>query len=333
MTKTWTGLAPATQSDSWFRTTSTDVAIHIAETSFHPHRLRLLGRSKNFGLTGCVTRVGPITVADVTYEADVALDFDETRASYTVHMPMEGRLESRHRGQKLTSTPTLASLYLPDGDIAVTRWPGGSRHLAVKIDRVAVDRAVEGLVNGPVDSPIAFNASLPLNSDAAQNWVRLLLTVHRQLADPESMLRHPAVSIPLAESLIHGLMLVTDHPYREALAAPVNPARPAAVRDAMDIIEAGPHLPLTTARLATQCHVSVRTLQEGFQRHLGMSPMAYVREVRLRRAHRDLRSADPGHTTVAAIAHRWGFTHLGRFAAAHKTKFGKTPLQALHAAR
>jgi AraC-like DNA-binding protein len=141
------------------------------------------------------------------------------------------------------------------------------------------------------------------------------------------------VSDPLVESLIHGLLLAADHPDREALAAPVKPARPSAVRDAMDIIEAGPQLPLTTARLATQCHVSVRTLQEGFQRHLGMSPMAYVREVRLRRAHRDLRSTDPAHNTVAAIAHRWGFTHLSRFAAAHKKMFGTTPRQALHAVR
>jgi methylphosphotriester-DNA--protein-cysteine methyltransferase len=74
----------------------------------------------------------------------------------------------------------------------------------------------------------------------------------------------------------------------------------------MDIIEARPHLPLTSSTLAKECHVSVRTLQAGFQRHLGMSPMAYVRVVRLRHAHRDLRSADPTHHTVAAIAHRWG---------------------------
>jgi hypothetical protein len=33
------------------------------------------------------------------------------------------------------------------------------------------------------------------------------------------------------------------------------------------------------------------------------------------------------------MAHRWGFTHLGRFAAANKMKFGNTPAQALHAAR
>jgi choline dehydrogenase-like flavoprotein len=72
--------------------------------------------------------------------------------------------------------------------------------------------------------------------------------------------------------------------------------------------------------------------KEGFRRHLGMSPTAYVRVVRLRRAHRDLRSADPTRHTVASIAHRWGFTHLSRFAAAHKTMYGQTPLQALRAA-
>jgi transcriptional regulator GlxA family with amidase domain len=126
---------------------------------------------------------------------------------------------------------------------------------------------------------------------------------------------------------------VADHPYRETLAAPGEPGHPVAVRNAMDIIEAGAHLPLTTSTLARQCHVSVRTLQEGFRRHLGMSPMAYVRVVRLRCAHRDLRSANPTDSTVAAIAHRWGFTHLGRFAEAHKTVYGETPLQALRAAR
>jgi transcriptional regulator GlxA family with amidase domain len=94
----------------------------------------------------------------------------------------------------------------------------------------------------------------------------------------------------------------------------------------MDIIEGGPHLPLTTSTLARQCHVSVRTLQEGFQRHLGMmSPMAYVRVVRLRRAQRDLRSADPFHSTVSAIAHRWGSLTSAALSAAGETDPGAAP--------
>jgi AraC-like DNA-binding protein len=203
----------------------------------------------------------------------------------------------------------------------------------VKIDQVAVDTALERLIDQSVNSPIPFEATLPLDGSAAQSWVRLLTMVNEQFECPDSLVRHSLVSAPLVESLIHGLLLLTDHPYREALAAPVPPWRPAAVRSAIDIIEAGPDLPLTTSTLATQCHVSVRTLQEGFHRHLGMSPMTYVREVRLRRAHRDLRSADPSRSTVASIAHRWGFTHLGRFAAAHKAMYGETPMQAIRAAR
>jgi AraC-like DNA-binding protein len=320
-------------SDPWFQTTSPERAIHLCATAFYPHRLTLLGQSNGFGLSQRVTQMGPVTVGDITYQTDVALGFDEPRASYHICVPLNGWLESRHRGQHLTSTPVLASIYRPDAEMTATRWPGGSRQLAVKIDQAAVNRALETLVDGPVNSPIAFDASLPLKAGAAHTWVRLILAIQRQLDSADSVIRHSLVSDPLVESLIHGLLLVADHPYRDALAAPVEPGRPAAVRDAMDIIEAGPHLPLTTTTLAMQCHVSVRTLQEGFQRHLGMSPMAYLRVVRLRRAHRDLRSADPSRNTVAAIAHRWGFTHAGRFAAAHQRMYGETPLRALRAAR
>ncbi|MFF3568640.1 AraC family transcriptional regulator [Nocardia jiangxiensis] len=320
------------RSDPWFRTRSPEEAIHVCNTAFYRHRLELLGPSSSFGLAQRVTRVGPITMGDTTYETDVALGFDETRASYHICVPLNGWLEARHRGQQLTSSPTLASIYRPDAEMTVTRWPGGSRHLAVKIDQIAVDRALETLVDSPVHSPIPFTAILPLKAGAAHDWVRLLLMAHRQIDGLDSLMRQSVVREPLVESLIHGLLLVADHPYRQALDARAEPARPAAIRDAMAIIEAGPHLSLTISILARQCHVSVRTMQEGFHRHLGMSPMAYLRVVRLRHAHRDLRSADPSHTTVASIARRWGFTHLGRFAAAYKTMYGQTPLQTLRAA-
>jgi AraC-like DNA-binding protein len=316
----------------WFRTRSPEEAIYLCGASFYPHRLALLGPSHRFGMSQRVTRLGPITIGEVTYDTDVSLGVDETRASYHICVPLKGSLQSRHRGEELTATPGLAAIYRPDAELTVTRWPAGSRHLAVKIDQCAVDRALAALLDTAPGPPIAFDGALSLHAGAAQDWVRLVLMAHHQYVCPDSLMRHPLVWDPLVESLIHGLLLVADHPHRQALAASAQPG-PAAVRNAMDLIEAGPHLPLTTSTLAKQCHVSARTLQEGFRRHLGMSPMAYLRVVRLRRAHRDLRSADPSHSSVASIAHRWGFTHLSHFAAAHQTMFGETPLQALRAAR
>jgi AraC-binding-like domain len=200
-------------------------------TAFYPHRLELLGPSHSFGFTQRLSQLGPIITGDVTYETDVRLSFDEIGASYHVCVPLRGWFESRHRGQQLTSTPALGSIYRPDAPITVTRWPTSSRQLAVKIDRLAIDNALASLIDEPMHSPIAFDPSLPIDAGAARDWVLLLTTVSRGLECPDSIVRHPLVSIPLVESLIHGFLLVENHPYRDALAAPTNPARPSAVRE------------------------------------------------------------------------------------------------------
>jgi AraC-binding-like domain len=219
-------VAQAPPSDPLFRTRSPEEAIHLCATAFYPHRLSLLGPSNSFGLTLRVTQMGPITLGDITYDSDVALSFNEPRATYHVNVPLKGFVKSRHRGQQLTSTPTVATNYRPDAEVTVTRWPGGSRRLAVSIEQLAVDRALEILVDGPLDSPIAFDAALPVNAGAAQDWVRLVLMVRRQLDHPDSLIRNPLVWDPLVESLIHGLLLAADHPYRQVLAARAGPGRP-----------------------------------------------------------------------------------------------------------
>jgi len=43
------------------------------------------------------------------------------------------------------------------------------------------------------------------------------------------------------------------------------------------------------------------------------------------RANEALRRSDPARVTVSAVAHRWGFAHLGRFASAYRARFGESP--------
>jgi transcriptional regulator GlxA family with amidase domain len=84
-------------------------------------------------------------------------------------------------------------------------------------------------------------------------------------------------------------------------------------------------LPLSVSSIAARSHGSVRSLQQAFRREMEMTPMEYLREVRLRRAHRALVESDPSVSTVASIAHRWGFTNLGRSAETHTTRIGESP--------
>ena len=95
--------------------------------------------------------------------------------------------------------------------------------------------------------------------------------------------------------------------------------------------------PWTVVDLARRVGLSTRALQYGFAAQVGQPPMAYLRQVRLQRADADLRAvagaaAGAGHG-VAAIASRWGFTNFGRFAAAYRARYGRTPSEALRGAR
>jgi transcriptional regulator GlxA family with amidase domain len=110
-------------------------------------------------------------------------------------------------------------------------------------------------------------------------------------------------------------------------------APPRVIRTPIEIIEEEAHLPLTVSSIAARCHISVRSLQQSFRNYMNTSPTAYLREVRLRRAHQCLLEADPSTTSVASVAYSWGFTNLGRFAAANKARYDEPPAVTLRRSR
>lgn len=74
---------------------------------------------------------------------------------------------------------------------------------------------------------------------------------------------------------------------------------------------------VSIADIAAATFVTPRALQLAFRRHLNATPLEYLQRLRLAAAHEQLSTATSGDgQTVAAVAHRWGFAHPGRFAAA-----------------
>ncbi|WP_211298612.1 helix-turn-helix transcriptional regulator [Kineococcus rhizosphaerae] len=101
---------------------------------------------------------------------------------------------------------------------------------------------------------------------------------------------------------------------------------PATVRRAVAHVDAHAAEPITLHDIAAAAGVGARALQLAFRTHLGVTPTAYLRRVRLENAHRELQAADPtGRATVAAIAARWGFVRPDRFARAYREAFGVAP--------
>ena len=77
--------------------------------------------------------------------------------------------------------------------------------------------------------------------------------------------------------------------------------------------------------------VSERTLRTAFAEAYGMSPLQYLKSIRLLQARRALRNSNPRRTTVLREALRSGFWHMGRFSAEYKKRFGELPSATLRA--
>jgi AraC-like DNA-binding protein len=121
-----------------------------------------------------------------------------------------------------------------------------------------------------------------------------------------------------------GLTLLDEH-------APANsPARqleaatpPARLRRALDFIDANAHRPIELADIAEAASISTSALLRQFQAHLGQSPGAFLRQVRLDRAREALQRGSAG--TVREVALRWGFQNASKFSKAYQQRFGERP--------
>jgi AraC-like DNA-binding protein len=292
-----------------------------------PH-LNLLTNPDQFSMSQRVGRMGLVTLSEIAIDSCMSMDAGEECRAYRVVIPLSGRIEGLVRGFSLAGGPGTASLYPPRGRTAV-RWASGSRLISLKIDRSAVHDALSDALGRELTSEPDFAPVMLTNAAPAQSWINLVVSFKQQLFRPDSVVRHPLVGLPFVDSLVRGFLFAAEHPYRDALTRDERLGAPRAIRTAVQIIEDEAHLPLTLAEIAARSHISVRTLQQGFQRHLGTSPMAYLREVRLRRAHQTLLRSDPSTVTVTSVAYQWGFTNVGRFAAVHAARYRETPAETL----
>lgn len=89
--------------------------------------------------------------------------------------------------------------------------------------------------------------------------------------------------------------------------------------------------PISVHDVAAAAHASVRKLQEDFRICMATTPLAYLKSLRLHRAHQSLVAIARGRGTgtVTEVAIQCGFSHLSRFAASYKDIYGYSPSETL----
>jgi AraC-like DNA-binding protein len=309
------------------RSVDVEEARALLTRHFYPIVVGAPDGADGFALNLEVMRLGPLTLGQSRFGGRTSVVATEL-AGYHVTLPTSGRALTRQAGREVVASPQTAAVFRP-GRPVYSLHDASSAELDIKIESSALEAELSVLLGREVQGPIDLPPTMNLTEGPGQSFRRMVCLLRDELPDNSSLIRQPLIAGQIHQSVLNALLLCLPHRYHDELTAPARPGAPRAIRRAMSAIQEEPERPFTASDLARIAGLSVRSLQEGFRRHVGCAPMAYLQQVRLGRVHEALRRADPSRVTVAAVAHRWGFAHLGRFASSYRTRFGQAPSETL----
>ena len=159
----------------------------------------------------------------------------------------------------------------------------------------------------------------------------LLTDVNRLVLDPAQPLASPLARQALERSLRSTYVRALASGWRRGRlsAEPRVQQAHRRMREARDFLSARLHEPVYLADLCAALGLQRRAVEKLFHDFLGVSPMVYLRHLRLHGARRAL-LASPRHPgIIKQTALQWGFWHLGRFSADYHRFFGEPPARTL----
>ncbi|MFF5703806.1 AraC family transcriptional regulator [Streptomyces sp. NPDC012794] len=308
-----------------FRTTDVDVARDWLKAAYGTS-LRMKTPARDSAFRYSRTHAGPVSLSTLSLAAEYAYATGPLGAVAVTHV-VGGRMAGECAGEVTPAGP---------GDVMVIAQPHlpyAGRVFSAELRAVTVPLALlEELAGRPAGTaarPLRFTRFTPVSDAMAGQWKRTVDYVEA------SVLSLPAGGEPLLMDAAARMLAATvlaafpTDARPDPVLADTRDATPETVRRAVAFIESQPASEIGPAEMASAAGVTVRALQYAFRRHLGTTPMAYLRRVRLALAHADLVAADPPQDTVTAIAHQWGFHHQGRFSAAYRAAYGVPPRHTL----
>jgi AraC-like DNA-binding protein len=179
--------------------------------------------------------------------------------------------------------------------------------------------------------PVQLTGHRPVSAAAGRQVSRAIAYIRDHVLADETVADEPLVASTAAHHLAASVLHAFPHSARaEETSSDRVDAHTATLRRALAFIDDHADRPVTLAEIAEAAHVTPRALQYAFRRHLGTTPLAHLRRVRLAHAHRELAAAEPGDgSTVSEISARWGFFHPGRFATLYRETYGQAPHRTL----
>lgn len=293
---------------------------------YNTNRLRVAGSPGNFRMRLRTAQVGRLGLATLSFGAEVDIEQAGDRPFVLVTAQVGGFSRVATAGRVAEGGGGFVVVDSA-GQSVSKRFSSDSERCNVRIDQAVIDGKCAALLGRPLDRPLSFSPFGANNGVVQRRWLGLLQMLLGYAGLPALSPVNPIVH-HLEEAVLLHLLLEHEHLYSAELRQGQASLAPRHVRRAEDYIRNHVADALTLEQISAAVGCSIRTLTDGFRKARGTTPMNFLRQLRLERARDDLRQGgSPG--VVSDVALRWGFPHLGRFAAEYRRQFAESPSETL----
>lgn len=308
-----------------------DETRQLVASVFCEHRLEVRQAPDGLDYRHHHLRTGHLSFSRMGYGAEVRVSPGELGSFYLVQLPLAGHDRQRVGRHELLSDSRCGSVHGPDEHLAM-HWSADCHKLVVRIERGALEQHAAALLGCALHDPLTFANPMDLGCAHGAAWGHTARQLFDQLQRAPQLFELPLVRTQFEQTLMTTLLAWQPNSLSARLGEPAARVLPRHVKLAVDFMRAHPEQSISVASLAAISGVSGRSLYNGFQQFLGVSPMRYLRDLRMERVREDL--LDPRQPrSVTAIVTRWGFFQLGRFAIEYRRRYGETPRETLLKAR
>jgi AraC-like DNA-binding protein len=216
--------------------------------------------------------------------------------------------------------------FAPGSAVEATTTPGyANAILTVPVE--VFHAALAGVFPEMPETILKTGAAMRVGAAEQTRLRALIAAVEHASRQPGDLLSGELARRHLERDLLDAFLAALRSGCQHLIPAPVSrvAGRLRRLRQARDYMAAHVAEPISLDDICAAVRLSHRGMENLFQDHFGLGPIAYLRRHRLQIARRALLKAAHAPGVVKQVALESGFWHLGHFAYHYRSLFGESP--------
>lgn len=313
------------------RTTDRDVALAAAETAMSPMRVEFGSSRGLFEFQLCAIEIGRLHLQSLEQSSagGILAHVEPARDLYAIEIPLIGSGNVAHQGEDIQLIPGRRAVIIsPEHN---SKWIDCGlqyRALRLQLRRSVVEAKFKAMMGTDKADTVNFAPHIDFTHPVGRSFLNVITSVFSAADVGASIYSHPSTALAFEDMIVTALLTGFAHSRSDVLDSPAKGTSNRVVELAQEYLMVHSDDPIAIEKIAAVASVSVRSLQRTFRQIKGITPIRYLKTVRLDKARFRL-SKGCSETSVTQVAMDSGFGHLGAFGADYKLRFGEAPSETL----